>query len=67
MQIGKEANWNETFSIEIKDITTFSSMVKFTLKCIDPKGKSIECGDETISFLILYVNGSGFKDSFYLY
>ncbi len=59
--------WNEEFQYQIFDMSFIESTIKFTVYGEFDQGTQVEVGSETFYFPLLYYNGHGLKDHFYIY
>jgi Ca2+-dependent lipid-binding protein len=62
----KTPTWNETFNYNITSVTDIVSALKVTVFHEDSK-KSEELGSKAFHLPLLFNNGQGLKESFYLY
>ena len=58
--------WNDQFNFDVCDRSLVSSAIRFTLLHETAKS-SLEVGSETFYFPLLYYNGHGIKDNFYVF
>jgi hypothetical protein len=59
--------WNEEFQYQIFDQSFVSSTIKFTVYGEFQHGVQVEVGSETFFFPLLYYNGHGIKEHFYIF
>jgi hypothetical protein len=60
--------WNEAIEFQITDKSLLSSAIKFTIINQEPVGRQpIVVASETFYFSLLFYNGHGIKDRFFIF